>query len=144
MKILPQALALALIGALPLAAERLRPRAERCAMDGVLVQPAFRVRVVEALGSERTFCGVACAQSWIGHEGAAPARVLVPAHGREIDARDAWFVETALNRSDGAPDGIRVFDGRDEALRHAEAHGGTLLSGADRPFAGAGGDREDR
>jgi hypothetical protein len=139
MKLLPQALALLAIAALPLAAERLRPRVERCAMDGVEVRPAFRVRV----GTARTFCGVACAEAWIGHEG-APAEVLVTAQGREIDAKDAWFVRTARNRSEGAPDGFRVFAAREDALRHAEAHGGTLLSGAERPFAGAGGVREDR
>jgi hypothetical protein len=143
MKMLTQALALVAVAALPLAAERLRPRVERCAMDGVEIRPAFRVRVVEAGGTARTFCGVVCAEAWIGHEG-PPAAVFVTAQGREIDAERAWFVGTARNRSEGAPDGIRVFAGREDALRHAEAYGGTLLSGAERPFAGEGGVREDR
>ena len=134
------------IAALPIAAARLRPRVERCAMDGVLVAPAFRARVEQADGLVRTFCGVACAQSWIRHRGVRPRAVLVTdgPSGKEIAADAAWYVRTVANRSDGAPDGIRVFAGREDALRHAEAHGGMVLLGADRPFAGGGDGREEK
>jgi hypothetical protein len=140
------ALLLLAVAALPIAAARLRPQVERCAMDGVEVMPAFRVRVEEADGGVRAFCGVRCAHSWIGHRGVPPRAVLVTdgPSGREIDARAAWFVRTLANRSGGAPDGIRVFAAREDAIRHAEAHGGVVLSGPDRPFAGEGEAREDR
>lgn len=136
-------LLLVAIAALPLAAARLRAPVERCAMDGVEVVPAFRVRTLETDGGARAFCGVACAQSWIRHRGVQPRAVLVTdgPGGREIDGAAAWFVRTHANRSGGAPDGIRVFASREDAIRHAEAHGGVILSGADRPF---GETREDR
>ncbi len=135
---LPGALALAAIGALPLVAERLRAPVERCAMDGVKVARPFRVRVVADDGGARAFCGVTCAEAWLRSSGVAPREILVTdgATGREIDAAAAWFVRTVANRSDGAPDAVRVFAGREDAERHAEAYGGTVLSGANRPFGG--------
>lgn len=131
---LPGCLALLAIAALPLVAERLRAPVERCAMDGVALAPSFRVRVVLPDGKTDAFCGVTCAQAWVQCRGVAPREILVTAGGREIDAGAAWFVRTVANRSDGAPDGLRVFAGRDDALRHVAAYGGTVLIGADRPF----------
>lgn len=127
------AIALLGIAALPLMAARLRPRVERCAMDGVAVVPSFRVRA-----GEHVFCGVTCAQSWLARSGGAPGGILVTdgVTGREIAASGAWFVRTLANRSDGAPDAIRVFAGREAAEGHVEAYGGTMLVGALRPFAG--------
>lgn len=138
---LPGALALAAIAALPLAAERLRSRTERCGMDGVAVAQGFRVRVVEGGGANHAFCGVTCAESWLARSGVVPAAVLVTdcARGTEVDARTAWFVRTLANRSDGAPDGIRVFARKEDAARHVEAFGGSMLVGNERPF-GAGGE----
>jgi len=127
------AIALLGIAALPLMAERLRPRVERCSMDGVAVVPSFRVRA-----GEHVFCGVTCAEAWLARSGVAPdgIRVTDCVTGREIAAPEAWFVRTLGNRSDGAPDAIRVFAGRKEAEGHVEAYGGTILVGALRPFAG--------
>ena len=135
------AIALLAIAALPLMAERLRPAVERCAMDGVAVVPSFRVRA-----RDRVFCGVTCAESWLARSGGAPDGVLVTdaVTGREIAASEAWFVRTLANRSDGAPDAIRVFAGREEAEGHVEAYGGTILVGALRPFAGGERRAQDR
>ncbi|MCK6461147.1 MAG: nitrous oxide reductase accessory protein NosL [Planctomycetes bacterium] len=137
---LPAAVALLAIAALPLLAERLRGHPERCEMDGVAIDRAFRVRVAEEGGATHGFCGVTCAASWIARRGIAPAAVLVTdgASGREIDAGTAWFVRTLGNVSDGAPDPIRVFARREAAERHASVHGGHVLKGSERPFAGAG------
>jgi len=138
---LPGALALVAIAALPLVAERLRAPVQRCAMDGVEVRPSFRVRVVGDDGSARAFCGVSCAEAWLRYGGVVPREIVVTdgASGREIDAGEAWFVRTVANRSDDAPDAIRVFAGEEDAQRHAEAYGGEVLSGADRPFGGGEG-----
>jgi hypothetical protein len=141
---LREVVALLAIAALPLLAARLRGPVERCAMDGVEVRPPFRVRVTEEGGSARTFCGVTCAEAWLLRRGVAAREILVTAGGHEIDAGTAWFVRTAANRSDGAPDGIRVFAGREDAIRHAEAYGGMVLRGAERPFGGEGDGRADR
>lgn len=138
-RLLP-ALALLCLAALPLVAERLRSHPERCEMDGAALNPGFRARVIETGGAAHAFCGVACARSWLALSGIRPATVLVTdcVQGSEIDARNAWFVETLANWSDGAPDTIRVFASKDDADRHVSAHGGRLLTGADRPFGGEG------
>lgn len=138
---LPGALALVAIASLPLVAERLRAPVERCAMDGVEVRPAFRVRVIDGDFAARAFCGVSCAEAWLRYGGIVPREILVTdgATGREIEAGAAWFVRTVANRSDGAPDGVRVFASREDAERHVKAYGGTVLAGANRPFGGGGG-----
>ncbi len=133
---LPGAAALLAIAALPLVAERLRAPVERCEMDGVALAPSFRVRVLGEDGEAHAFCGVTCAQAYVERRGVEPREILVMAGGREIDADTAWFVRTVANRSNGAPDGLRVFAARDDALRHVAAYGGTVLAGADRPFGG--------
>jgi len=135
---LPAALALLCIAALPLVAGNLRGHVERCEMGGVALDPAFRVRVGEKSGTTHAFCGVTCAEGWITRGGLVPARVLVTdgISGNEIDARAAAFVRTFGNRADGAPDAIRVFARYEDAERHARAHGGEILIGADRPFVG--------
>jgi len=137
---LPGAVALLCVAALPLVADGLRSHPERCEMDGVAIVPAFRVRVEERDGTTHAFCSVTCARSFLARSGWEPASVLVTdgLSGREIDARQAWFVRTLSNWSDAAPDGIRVFARREDAERHVQAYGGTILLGNDRPFAGEG------
>jgi hypothetical protein len=137
---LPGAAALLAIAALPLTAERLRSRTERCEVDGVAVAPAFRVRVVEPDGTTHVFCGVTCARSWLSRRGREPRAVLVTdcASGRETLAEEATFVRTVSTWSDGAPDFIRVFARPEDAERHVAAYGGRILTGADRPFGGGG------
>lgn len=137
---LPAALALVAIATLPLVAERLRGHRERCEMDGVVLNPAFRVRVTGADGTAHGFCGVSCAESWLARSGVSPGTILVTdgVTGCQVDAQAAWYVRTLGNVSDGAPDVVRVFARREDALRHADAHGGRLLAGAERPFWGMG------
>jgi len=128
-------LALAAVAALPVVADRLRSGGETCALDGVAVHPGFRVRVVPAKGPARHFCGVRCAEAWLGRSGADARAILVTdcASGREIDAREAWYLETAVG-VDGAPDLVRVFARRVDAERHLRARGGVMLIGSRRPF----------
>jgi hypothetical protein len=133
-----QAWILALLGiaALPLVADRVRARSERCALDGVAVAVPFRARIVAADRTTRSFCGVRCAHLWLARSGLAARTILVTdcVSGREIDARDAWFVRSASVWGGGAPDFIRVFAERSAAERHAQAYRGKILSDADRPF----------
>jgi nitrous oxide reductase accessory protein NosL len=77
----------------------------------------------------------------MSRRGVVAAAVLVTdgVSGTLLDARRAWFVRTVGNMSDGAPDAIRVFAREEDALRHADAHGGRILTGEEHPFGGAGG-----
>ncbi len=122
-------IALALLGLLPLAADRLRSPEGRCSYDGARTSPAFRVRI-----DDRRFCGVRCAQAWLRASGVTPRSVRVIADGREIDARAAHFVHTFSTWGDGSPDEIRAFATLEEAQRRVQAYGGTILTGAERPF----------
>jgi hypothetical protein len=133
---LPGALALLAIAALPLVADRLRSRSELCAMDGSAVKSCFRVRIVERSGTVRSFCGVRCADRWLARAGAVPRAVLVTdcGNGREVEAEAAWFLYTITGWGEEIPDFVRVFARRSDAERHASAHGGEILMGAERPF----------
>ncbi|HEX5135359.1 MAG TPA: hypothetical protein VFY93_00170 [Planctomycetota bacterium] len=135
---IPTAFALLCIAALPLVAGRLRGHVDRCEVDGVALDPAFRVRIEEKDGTMHAFCGITCAEAWIRRKSLVSGSVLVTdgVSGNEVDARSAWFVRTFGNRTDGAPDAIRVFARHEDADRHARAHGGEILVGADRPFVG--------
>ncbi len=132
--------ALLAIGALPLLADALRSRGERCTLDGVEVRAAFRARIITRDGDGHSFCGVRCARAWLQRSGVEPQAVRVTdcATGRELDAQDAWFVLSLSVWGEGAPDFIRVFAAEDDAQRHAEAHGGEVLADGKRPFGATG------
>ena len=128
---MPAAGALVALSLLPVAADAMRGNAGRCAFDGVSVDPAFRVTV----GKTHEFCGVRCAQRWLERARGGDVRVTDCTTGAMLDAQDAWYLHTYAGWRDGAPDTIRVFSSRAAAQRHADAHGGELLTGAARPFA---------
>ena len=133
------ALPVALVGVavLPLLADWIRVDKGRCELDGVQVQAGYRVRVIDAAGAEHRFCGVRCAELWLARSGTEARRIRVTdcASGREIDAREAWYLRTYAGWRDGAPDLIRVFASPKDAQRHAEAHGGEILPDNQRPFS---------
>ena len=118
-------------------APRLREHGERCAMDGVHVDPEFRVRVVEGDGSAEVFCGVECASRWLSKEDPEEVHIVVTDSrtGAELDAASASYVLALATLRDGAPDPIRVFARRGDAERSVAAYGGELLTGKEEPFA---------
>ena len=122
--------ALVAVAALPWAADRLRTLSkERCALDGVAVDEAFRVRVVGSDDRSRSLCGVRCARLWLERADAAPRSIRVTdlVSGSELEADDAWFVRSVSTWGEGAPDSIRVFARKADAVRHVEAYGGRIL-----------------
>jgi len=102
-------------------------------MDGGRILRDWRVRVVAADSTARSFCSVTCARRFVERSGDVPREVIVTeaTHGREIDARDAWLVRTVASRDRYAPDRFRVFASRDAAERHAAAHGGAVEPGSE-------------
>src|SRR5438067_8683004 len=70
----------------------------RCALDGSMIEPAYRARVVDQGGRSHEFCCVRCAATWLHHRGAKPAAVYVTDEvtGGEIPAEDAVFVRSAV------------------------------------------------
>jgi hypothetical protein len=129
--------ALLAVAALPVLGHWLRrPPGERCALDGVGVEPLFRVRVLDGRGRWAQFCCVRCAEVWLRRQGERPAGVHVTdeASGEEVDAAAAWFVRSRVVTNPVTGNRVHAFRDPDDARRHAEACGGVLLSGAERPF----------
>lgn len=132
-------LALLVVALLPLLGRALRSGgAERCAFDGVRVPAATRVRVLEGGGGERPFCCVDCARRWIARTEARPRAVLATDEdsGREVDAADAWFVESPVPALAVTGCYVHVFATEAAARRHAADFRGRVLEGAERPFPG--------
>jgi len=130
---------LAIAAALPIAAGALRgDRGERCDLDGVTIEPTWRVRFVDDGGRERRFCCVDCARRWIDRSHDVPDRIAVTdeATGAEIDAEDAWFVRSSVVSFATSGSHLHVFAREADARRHAEAFRGAVLAGKERPFDG--------
>jgi hypothetical protein len=131
------AAALLALAALAVVPGRLREHgSERCAFDGALADTASRVRVVDADGRSRAFCSLSCASAWLQEAPPLPRSVFVTDEttGREVRARDAFFVRSAMPGSDPTTGRIHVFALRADAERHVSAFGGVLLEGGERPL----------
>jgi NosL len=115
-----------------------RGRGVGCALDGVRIDPPFRVRVVDEQGGSEEFCCIRCAERWLGSRRGPPQAVYVTdeAEGQEVDARDAWYVRSAVVTTPTSGNRTHAFRDRADAERHAASARGTLLTGPDRPFSG--------
>src|SRR5207244_7494431 len=49
----------------------------RCALDGVAIEPIYRVRILDDHNQSHEFCCVKCAQMWRTAHGGHPSAVLV-------------------------------------------------------------------
>lgn len=129
---------LAAVASLPLVGRMLRSDGgERCAFNGVAIRAATRVRVVDAGGRERPFCCVDCARRWLAAAGDPPAEVFVTDEttGAEVRAGDAWFVVSRVPSFPVCGCLVHVFAREADARRHADAFGGRILDGRERPLA---------
>ena len=107
----------------------------RCALDGVRVDPARAVRVLDGAGGDRSLCCVACARRWIREEpSAAEARILLvdEVSGRTVPAEAAWLVESRIVAFGPSGCRVHVFARREDADRHAEAFGGRPVAWTER------------
>lgn len=133
---------LALICALPFALRPLRvDGTERCALNGVPVDPAYAVRLLdETSGTSLHFCCPMCADVWAAKSKPTRWRAFVidEASGREIDAADAWFVRSRVVAVPATDSRVHSFADEAAARRHAEEFRGTLLEGDERPLRPAG------
>jgi hypothetical protein len=130
-------LGLAALGALPAAGRALRSKApERCALDGVAIAAARRVRVVDASAAAHEFCCVDCASAWIAASNARPRDVFVTDEttGAELRAADATFVRSSVIACPETGCAIHVFADAAAGRRNAESFRGIVLTGDERPF----------
>ena len=128
-----------IVAALPFAAHWIRGGAdERCAWDGLEIDPVYRVRIVEQPGITYTFCCVQCAVRWLDRREVAPRDIFVTdeASGAEIPAREASYVRSTVSTNAITGNRVHAFRTAEDAMKHAQAAGGRRLIGAERPFAG--------
>jgi hypothetical protein len=112
------------------------PEEPRCEVDGLKIEPLYRVRVVDGAGGSHIFCGIRCARRWIDRQGERPRTVYVTdeAGGAEVDAGSAFFVQSGVLTNPITGNHIHVFRDRERAEEHARSFRGVLLTGANRPF----------
>jgi hypothetical protein len=133
----PAALGLVVVVGLPVLAHWLRREAAGgCALDGVPIDPAYRVEVVDAEGHTHAFCCPACARMWLRGQPASPRAVTVTdeATGRKIDAAAAHYVRSSVVTTPTTGNRIHVFASRADAERHAAAFAGAVLPDSERPL----------
>lgn len=108
-----------------------------CALDGVKIDPAFRVRIVAAQSKDHEFCCIRCAEYWLNHHRQEPLAIYLTDErtGQEIRSDSAQFVRSSVNTTPSSGNRIHVFQNNSDARDHAAQFGGTVLEGSDRPFA---------
>lgn len=129
--------AVGVIVGLPLAGHWARcSPAQRCALDGVAIDPRYGARIVDAAGQEHSFCCIECARLWLRQQQAAPRTVYVTdeVSGDEIDAAQAWLVRSQVVSVAATQNQLHAFRSRDDAERHARAALGRVLTADEDPF----------
>jgi hypothetical protein len=114
-----------------------RHQPPRCELDGLSIEPPYRVRVVDQAGRSHAFCCVRCARRWLARQEGRPRAVYVTDEndGTEVEARSATFVRSSVvtpppitgNR-------VHAFRDRGAAEEHVRTYGGRVLTDVDRPF----------
>ena len=124
--------------ALPFIGKWARSRgAVRCELDGLKIEPRYRVRIIDREGAAHSFCCVHCAERWLARSGATDATVWVTdeASGSEIDAAQAHYVhgDTPTNPITG--NRLRVFASGADGEEFIRVFGGQSVPDSERPFA---------
>jgi hypothetical protein len=112
-----------------------RHAAEGCALDGMRIDPAYRVEVVDARGYPHAFCCIRCGQRWLKNE--PPPRAITvtdEASGQAIAADKAWYVASSVVTMPVTGNKVHTFRERADAERHAEQFWGAILPDAEKPF----------
>jgi hypothetical protein len=128
---------LLIVAGLPFLGHVLRQRPEeRCTLDGVAIEPLYRVRILDQRGESHAFCCVTCAELWWQqhHEEVNVVFVTDESTGDAIAAASATFVRSLVITTPPTQNRIHAFRLRADAERHLAAAGGTLLEGRERPF----------
>lgn len=124
------------VALLPVLGRWARGPGARCAWDGVRIDARYRARLVVA-GTGQDYCCVSCLVRRLAASGAgaAGAEVTDETTGRLVDARDAWFVRSAVVTVPATGNRVHAFASEEDARRHAAAFHGTVLPGPGVPSA---------
>jgi hypothetical protein len=131
-------LGLVVVVGLPVLAHWLRQGADPdgCALDGVKLDPAYRVEVVDAEGRTHAFCCPTCARLWLRRQPGPPRAIVVTdeATGQKVEAAAAWYVRSSVVTTPTTGNRVHAFRRRVDAERHAAAFRGTMLPESERPL----------
>ena len=108
----------------------------RCALDGVEVEPIYRVVIVDRDKRSYEFCCIKCAQWWLASRPQKPWIVFVTdeSSGQEIPSKDGHFVRSTIITEPITGNAIHVFADPRDAQKHADNFWGTVLQSPNRPF----------
>jgi nitrous oxide reductase accessory protein NosL len=111
-------------------------RQQGCALDGVRIEPIYRVSIVDDQQHAHEFCCVRCAELWLERQATQPTGIYLTdeASGEEIEAGRAFFVRSSVITKPTTGNRIHVFQQRGDAEKHAARFGGRLLPESERPF----------
>jgi hypothetical protein len=112
------------------------PGGAHCEVDGLKIEPLYRVRVVDEAGRSHLFCSICCAARWVGRRPIRPAVFYVTEEreGHEIEAAAAFFVRSSVVTDPVTGNNIHAFRTRADAEAHARAFRGRVLTGTEQPF----------
>jgi hypothetical protein len=107
-----------------------------CALDGLAIDPFYRVEILDHKGREHVFCCLRCATLWLDRQSDPPRVITVTdeVSGERIDAAKAWYVRSPVVTTLATGNNIHVFRNRAEAEKNALEHLGTVLSETENPF----------
>lgn len=108
----------------------------RCSLDGLPIEPQFRVRIVGNKHGSYHFCSLNCAEWWFSAMGEEPLAIYVTDEptAEEIEISAAIFVRSQVVVHAGTKDCRHVFRNSADAMSHAAAYHGRILVGGRRPF----------
>jgi hypothetical protein len=137
-------LGLAIVVGLPILGHWARRNTDPgCALDGVRIDPVYRVEIVADDDHRHVFCCIRCAEIWLQKRPAAQAILVTDEPtGEPIDAGSAYYVRSGVVTTPTTGNRIHVFRHRADAERHAAQFLGTVLTGSERPFARPSRDRQ--
>ena len=129
---------LVVVAALPIIGNSMRgDGGNRCAWDGLSIEPIYRVRLVEGSADSFQFCCIQCAERWLTQRRNEKLEVFVTdeASGQEMFAENSHFVRSTVSTNEVTGNRVHVFRNLENATKHAEAAHGRLLTGDERPFS---------
>jgi hypothetical protein len=113
-----------------------RSQPPHCELDGLKIEPRYRVRVVEPAGGSHLFCCVRCAGRWLARQEGKAAAVYVTdeSHGEEVDATAAWFVRSTVVTNPITGNRVHAFREQSDAEAHIREFRGRVLTDEERPL----------
>jgi hypothetical protein len=107
-----------------------------CELDGVTIDPLYRVEVIDSRGDAHGFCCPACARMWMARRPGPPRAITVTdeASGETLDAAAAVYVRSTVMTTPGTGNRIHAFRTRDDAEKHVERYGGRVLPDSENPL----------